>query len=242
MKGAALSQPTAIAVFASGSGTNLGALLEAFGPDGRPDPSARIALLITDRPGIRSLERANDAGVPARVIAPTEYEDREAFAAALLDALREHAVELIALAGYLKLVPTPVVEAYRGRVVNIHPAPLPTFGGPGMFGHHVHEAVLARGVRVSGPTIHFVDERYDTGPIIAQWPVPVRADDTPDSLAARVLRHEHRLYPAVLRALARGEIRLQEDGRVVREGVDRRDEPGFRLAGLDESLESVRLF
>lgn len=237
-----MSQPTAIAVFASGSGTNLGSLLDNFGRDGRPDPSARIALLITDRPGIRSLERADAAGVPARVIPPSEYETREAFAAALLDSLREHAIELIALAGYVRLVPTQVVEGYRGRIVNIHPGPLPTFGGPGMYGHHVHEAVIASGVRVSGPTIHFVDERYDTGPIIAQWPVPVLADDTPDALAARVLRHEHRLYPAVLRALARGEIRLEEDGRVGRQGVAVGHELGFRLAGLDESLESVTPF
>jgi formyltetrahydrofolate-dependent phosphoribosylglycinamide formyltransferase len=229
-------------VFASGSGTNLGSLLDNFGPDGSPDPSARIALLVTDRPGIRSLERADAAGVPARVIVPGDYETREAFAAALLDGLREHEIELIALAGYLKLVPARVIETYRGRIVNIHPGPLPTFGGPGMYGHHVHEAVIASGVRISGPTIHFVDERYDTGPIIAQWPVPVLAGDTPDSLAGRVLRHEHRLYPAVLRALARGEIRLEEDGRVVRRGVSGGGEPGFRLAGLDASLESVKPF
>jgi len=237
-----VAQPKAIGVFASGSGTNLQSLLDTFGAHGHPDPAARVALLITDRPGIRSLERAEAAGVPTRVIQPGHYESKDRFATALLDALGEHEVELIALAGYLKLVPARVVEAYRGRIVNIHPGPLPTFGGAGMYGHHVHEAVLASGVRVSGPTIHFVDERYDTGPIIAQWPVPVLAGDTPDTLAARVLRHEHRLYPAVLGALARGEIELEEDGRVSRPGVALEEAPGFRLSDVDGALGSIQPF
>ena len=237
-----MAQPKAIAVFASGSGTNLQSLLDTFGAGGHPDPAARIALLITDRLGIKSLERAEAAGVPARIIPPKEYENQAAFADALLGALREHEVELIALAGYVKLVPGRLVEAFRGRIVNIHPGPLPTFGGPGMYGHHVHDAVLASGVRVSGPTVHFVDERYDTGPIIAQWPVPVLAGDTNDTLAARVLRHEHRLYPAVLGALARGQIRLAEDGWVSRPGVSLEDAPGFLLAAADRALESVHPF
>lgn len=224
-----MSQARPVAVFASGGGTNFQALLDAFGPDGRPDPSARIALLITDRPGIRAIDRAESVGVPVRVLEPKKFDNRDAFAGALLEVLDEHGIQLIALAGYLKLVPESVVAAYRGRIINIHPGPLPTFGGPGMYGHHVHEAVLKSGVQISGPTIHFVDERYDTGPVIAQWPVPVFGGDTADSLAARVLTYEHRLYPAVLAALARGEVRLEQDGRVQRPSVDARD-LGFQLA------------
>lgn len=232
-----MSQPKAVAVFASGSGTNLQALLDTFGAGGHPDAAARIALVVSDRPGIRALERAEASGSATCVLVPKAFENRDAFATALLDVLREHQIELIALAGYLKLVPEAVVQAYRGRIINIHPGPLPTFGGPGMYGHHVHEAVLSAGVAVSGPTIHFVDERYDTGPIIAQWPVPVRNDDTPETLAARVLKYEHRLYPAVLRALARGWIELSDDGRVRR--PERAGDFGYELSDQVRALGSV---
>ncbi len=232
-----MSQPRAVAVFASGSGTNLQALLDTFGASGHPDSAARIALVVSDRPGIRALERAESFGAATRVLVPKEFDSREDFAAALLGVLREHEIELIALAGYLKLVPEAVVQAYRGRIINIHPGPLPTFGGSGMYGHHVHEAVLKSGVAVSGPTIHFVDERYDTGPIIAQWPVPVRNDDTPDTLAARVLKYEHQLYPAVLRALARGWIELSAEGRVRR--PQRPGDFGFEWGEQVRALASV---
>jgi phosphoribosylglycinamide formyltransferase-1 len=234
-----VSATRAVAVFASGGGTNLQSLLDMFGSDGHPDPAARIALVVSDRPGIGALERAEKAGVPTAIIPPKEFESREAFAAALIDALGERRAELIALAGYLKLVPESVVQEYRGRIINIHPGPLPTFGGTGMWGHHVHEAVLKSGVAVSGPTIHFVDERYDTGPIIAQWPVPVLDDDTSDALAARVLKYEHKLYPAVLRALARGEVEWLEEGRV-RRGAFGIGERGFQLTDEESSLASVQ--
>jgi folate-dependent phosphoribosylglycinamide formyltransferase PurN len=156
----------------------------------------------------------------------------------LLTVLREREIDIVALAGYLKLVPEAVVQAFRGRIINIHPGPLPTFGGSGMWGHHVHEAVIESGVAVSGPTIHFVDERYDTGPIIAQWPVPVLSDDTPDALAARVLKYEHRLYPAVLGALARGEIEWLEERKIRRSGFGG-DGVGFRLTDEEASLASI---
>ena len=227
----------AVAVFASGGGTNLQALLDAFGPDGRPDPSCRIGLVVSDRPGIGALERAEGAGVPTAVIRPKDFESREAFGEALLAALKEHTIDIIALAGYLKLVPENVVQAFRARIINIHPGPLPGFGGSGMWGHRVHEAVLRANVQVSGPTIHFVDERYDTGPIIAQWPVPVFSGDTPDSLAARVLKYEHRLYPSALAALARGEIELADDGRVRRPGIGM-EALGFQLTEEEASLAS----
>lgn len=228
-----------LAVFASGSGTNLQALLDTFGSTGAPDPSARVGLVISDRPEIAALARAEQSGVPTSVIAPAEYESRTAFGEALLAELDHHGVELVALAGYLRLVPENVVDAYRGRILNIHPAPLPGFGGEGMYGQRVHRAVLESGARVSGPTVHFVDERYDTGAIIAQWPVPVVPGDTAESLAGRVLQYEHRLYPAAVRAVARGAVTLGDDGR-----VRFHDEPvsgnlGFALSPEPDALKNV---
>ena len=234
-----MKSPAALAVFASGSGTNLQSLLDKFGIDGRPDPSARVALVVSDRPDCGALERARTAGAPVAVVAPSECETPEAFAAELMAALLGHRIDLIALAGYLRLVPSTVVQAYRGRIINIHPAPLPAFGGQGLYGHRAHRAVIEAGVAISGPTIHFVDERYDTGPIIAQWPVPVRRTDTPESLATRVLRYEHRLYPAVIRALARGEVRLREDGRVELGAGFLPEGLGFGIAGEPEALAGI---
>ena len=234
-----MSSIPAVAVFASGGGTNLQSLLDTFGCDGHPDDSCRIVLVISDRPDIGALERAEKAGSATAIIPPTRYDTREAFGEALLATLREHGVDIIALAGYLKLVAENVVRAFRGRIINIHPGPLPTFGGSGMWGHHVHEAVIESGLAISGPTIHFVDERYDTGPIIAQWPVPVLDRDTPDTLAARVLKYEHKLYPAVLRALARGEVEWLEEGRV-RRGAFGAGAKGFQLTDEDASLASVQ--
>ena len=234
-RGLKVSIPT-VAVFASGGGTNLQALLDAFGADGSPDDSCRIALVVSDRPEIGALDRAARFGVPTAMIRPKDYDGLDAFGEALLATLGQHDIDFIALAGYLKLIPENVVQAYRNRIINIHPGPLPGFGGSGMWGHHVHEAVIKANVQVSGPTIHFVDERYDTGPIIAQWPVPVFSDDTPDSLAARVLKYEHRLYPSVLGAVARGEIRVTDDGRVQRSaGIE---ELGFQLTEEEVSLAS----
>lgn len=195
--------PLVAAAFASGGGTNVQALL-----DHRPASTCwRIGLLVADREGIGALERAKRAGVPTRVI-PTSGRPRAESAAEILAALEEHGVQVLFLAGYVQLVPPEVVDRFRGRILNIHPALLPGFGGKGMWGHHVHEAVLASGARLSGPTVHLVDEEYDRGSIVAQWPVPVLPGDTPETLAARVLKVEHRLYPMaadhVCRALAEG--------------------------------------
>jgi phosphoribosylglycinamide formyltransferase-1 len=162
---------------------------------------------VADRDGIGALERARRAGVPTRIV-PTRGRSQADVAAETLAALEEHGVQVLFLAGYVKLLPSEVVARFRRRILNIHPALLPGFGGKGMWGHHVHEAVLASGVRLSGPTVHLVDEEYDRGSIVAQWPVPVLPGDTPETLAARVLRVEHRLYPLaadhVCRALAEG--------------------------------------
>lgn len=187
-----------LAVFASGGGSNLQALLDRFAAA----EHVRIALVASDRGDSGALARARTAGVET-VHIPVGGRTDPDIARDTLHALAAHEIDLIALAGYLRLVPPIVVERYRDRIVNIHPALLPAFGGPGMYGRHVHEAVLAAGCRVTGATVHYVDERYDAGKIIAQWPVPVFPDDDPVTLAARVLAVEHRIYPAVIEAIAR---------------------------------------
>lgn len=179
-----------VAVFASGSGTNLQALLDHEEEGAR----YRIEVVVSDRAGAGALERAESAGREAAVI-PVADREPGTPADEMLALLERHGVRAIFLAGYLRLVPGPVVKRFQRRILNIHPALLPSFGGKGMYGMHVHRAVLRSGSRVTGPTVHFVDEEYDTGSILVQWPVPVRADDTPESLATRVLRVEHLIYP-----------------------------------------------
>lgn len=184
--------PVRVAVLASGGGTNLQALIDAL----HDAPEARVALVITNRPHAGALDRARRAGIPAVVLKNPDD------AAELLATLGA-GTDLVVLAGYLKLVPPPVVAQFRWRMINIHPALLPAHGGPGMYGHRVHEAVLASGAAESGASVHYVDEQYDRGPIIAQARVPVRPGDTADTLAARVLEAEHRLLPHVVLELAR---------------------------------------
>lgn len=195
-----MSTHARVAVLASGGGTNLQALIDRLHAD--PAAPARVELVVGSRAGIGALERAERAGIAAvaldaRTLGP------EAFGSALADALESHRIDLVVLAGWLQLVPAEVVRRYHGRMINIHPALLPGFGGRGMYGIRVHRAVIESGVRVSGATVHFVDEAYDQGAIIAQWPVPVLPGDTPESLAARVLGVEHRLLPLAVEALAR---------------------------------------
>lgn len=199
---------TRVAVLASGSGTNLQAILDQQSALGA-SAVARVVLVASDHADAGALVRARDAGITALAL------DRTARTSGLAAILATHRVEMVVLAGYLRLVPPDVVSHFRGRILNVHPALLPAFGGAGMFGHHVHEAVIRRGQRLTGPTAHFVDERYDEGPIIAQWPVAVLPTDTPDDLAQRVLEVEHALYPRVVEAVAAGRIRLTEDNRVV---------------------------
>jgi formyltetrahydrofolate-dependent phosphoribosylglycinamide formyltransferase len=187
--------PLRVAVLASGQGSNLQALLDAFRD---PAAAARIALVVSNKSGAGALDRARQAGVPAATIAEDGQD-----ADGLLALLAEHGIALVVLAGYLKKVPDKVVAAFSGRMLNVHPALLPCFGGAGMYGRRVHEAVLASGARVTGVTVHLVDEQYDHGRILAQWPVPVRPGDTAATLAARVLEAEHRLLPAVVGAFAR---------------------------------------
>ncbi len=193
-----MTLPVPVAVFASGGGTNLQALLDHE----RSSGAYQVVLVISDREGAGALERAEAAGREALVV-PVGDRSQEEIAGETLPRLGERHVKVIALAGYLRLVPSTVVAAYRRRMLNIHPALLPSFGGKGMHGERVHRAVLASGAKVTGATVHYVDEGYDTGGIIAKWPVPIRPGDDASSVAARVLTVEHRLYPAVLDHLCR---------------------------------------
>jgi phosphoribosylglycinamide formyltransferase-1 len=205
-----------LGVLVSGGGTNLQAILDAV-REGRL--AAEVALVLSDRPGIKALDRAAAAGVPTVVLRARDYADRDAYSAAVTAALRAHGVELVVLAGFLKILTGPAMRAYAGRMVNNHPALLPSFGGRGMYGLAVHEAVLAHGCKVSGCTVHFVDESVDGGPIIEQVTVRVRGDDTPESLQARILPEEHEALVRVLGALADGRVHV--DGRrVVLEGAE----------------------
>ncbi len=189
-----------LAVFASGGGTNLQALLDHFNEGG--GARARVDLVVSDRADAGALERARAKDVATHVVAVGGRSANEVTRETLA-VLTGRAIDAVVLAGYLRLVPGEVVRHYRGRMVNIHPALLPAFGGKGLYGLRVHRAVLEAGCTVSGATVHFVDEEYDTGRILAQWPVPVLAGDTPEALAARVLEVEHRLFPAVVELLAR---------------------------------------
>lgn len=185
--------PLRVAVAISGGGSNLQALLDAL-PAGSP---AEVALVLSNKATAGGLDRARRHGVQAEVLRnPADADEWRG-------RLQAERIGLLVLAGYLKLVPPQVVAAFRGRIVNIHPALLPDFGGPGMYGERVHQAVLASGVRESGPTVHLVDEEYDRGTILAQSRVPVLPNDTPATLAARVLEAEHRLLPKVVLAAAR---------------------------------------
>ena len=200
-----------LVVFVSGSGTNLQALLDRF--PGSADDPARVRRVVASRPGIGAIVRAEKAGVPWSVL-PAGL-DADAMAEAMLAELATAEADLLVLAGFLKLIPEPVVRAYRGRILNIHPALLPAFGGSGMYGRRVHEAVLESGARISGATVHIVDEVYDHGPIVAQWPVPVLEGDDAETLAARVLAVEHRLLPDVVEAFATGAVVTDPAGRPI---------------------------
>ena len=193
-----------IAVFGSGRGSNFHAILSAV--DHGRIPRARIRLVVSNNSTAGILEIARDHALPAIHLSQKQFPDEQAFVDALLGVLRKHNVNLIVLAGYLKQLPPQLVRAYKNRIINIHPALLPKFGGQGMYGMHVHEAVIASGEKVSGASVHAVDEEYDHGSILLQRTIPVLPGDTPETLAARVLAVEHQLYPEALRMIAEGEI------------------------------------
>jgi len=192
-----------LGVLVSGGGTNLQAVLDAVAAGWL---AAEVALVLSDRPGVKALDRAAAAGVPTAVVRVRDYTDRHAYSDAVLAELVAHQVDLVVLAGYLKILVGPIMHRYQHRMINTHPALLPSFGGPGMYGLAVHQAVLDHGCKVSGCTVHFVDERVDGGPILAQVAVPVRDDDTAESLQQRILPREHALLVDVIGWLAAGRV------------------------------------
>ena len=192
---------------ASHGGSNVQAILDAC-REGRLD--AEPCVVISNNSDAMVLDRAQAARVPAFHLSSHVHPDPTRLDEAILATLEKYQVNLIVLAGYMKKLGPKTLARYRGRVLNIHPALLPKYGGRGMYGDHVHEAVLAAGDKESGATVHIVDEEYDRGPIVAQRIVPVLPDDTPDSLAARVLTVEHQLYAETLQRIATGDIKLDE--------------------------------
>ncbi|PYM21818.1 MAG: phosphoribosylglycinamide formyltransferase [Candidatus Rokuibacteriota bacterium] len=190
----------ALGVLASGRGSNLQAILDACA---RPDFPARVAVVVSDRERAPALDRARAAGVETLWLNPKDFADRESYDTALVRELETRGVGLVCQAGWMRILSTVYVRAFRGRAMNIHPSLLPAF--PGL---HPHRQALDHGVKVSGATVHFTDEGVDTGPIIVQAAVPVEPGDTDDTLAARVLTVEHRLYPEAIRLFAEGRLRL----------------------------------
>ncbi len=201
--------PLRLAVLLSGSGRTLANLLERIATK---ELDARIEVVVSSTSKARGIDIAKQAGIETHVITPRDYTSVEAYSEATFDACRAASPHLVVMAGFLKFVTIP--PDFEGRVVNIHPSLIPAFCGHGYYGHHVHEAVLAYGAKVSGCTVHFVDQQYDHGPIILQRVVPVAENDTPDTLAARVYAAECEAYPEALRLYGQGRLKL--DGRRVR--------------------------
>jgi phosphoribosylglycinamide formyltransferase-1 len=197
--------PLRLGFLASHGGSNLQAILDAIESGQIP---AQACVVICNNSEAPALARAAAGGIPAFHLSSRTHPDPAALDVAILQALQGNRVNLVVLAGYMKKLGPRVLAAYARRVLNIHPALLPKFGGQGMYGMRVHHAVLAAGERESGPTVHVVTDEYDAGPILAQARVPVLPGDTPETLQARVLEQEHRLYPDVLRRIALGEIAL----------------------------------
>ncbi|MFZ5471605.1 MAG: phosphoribosylglycinamide formyltransferase [Myxococcota bacterium] len=194
-----------VGVLASGSGTNLQAILDATKA---PDYPAEVVVVIANVGEAKALDRAHAAKIPAKLIEHRSFPSRDAFEAKLVETLKAHQVELVCLAGFMRLVGPTFLRAFPGKVLNIHPALLPAF--PGL---HAQRQAIARGVKISGCTVHFVDEGTDTGPILLQAAVPVLENDDEAALAARILTQEHKLYPLAIRLFAQGRVRL--DGKRV---------------------------
>ena len=197
------------AVLVSGGGTNLQAILDAV--DAGEITNAEISVVISNNPGAYALERARAKGVEAVCISPKDFGTREQFHQALLDKLRSEGVDLIVLAGFLVVIPEMLVRAYPNRIINVHPSLIPSFCGTGYYGLKVHEAALARGVKVTGATVHFVDAGTDTGPIILQRAVEIREGDTPQILQRRVMEQaEWVILPKAIDLIANGRVTVEK--------------------------------
>lgn len=188
-----------IVVFASGSGTNFQSIIDAA-DSGQID--GRIRGLITNKTGVQAIERAKNHGISHATLSPSQFSTTSEYTEILLDQLNNWNTDLIALAGYMIKIPPDVIREYEGRIVNIHPALLPKYGGKGFYGMNVHRAVIENNETESGCTVHLVTEEYDEGPILAQKKVPVKDSDDPSALAERVLKEEHKLFPKVIGKLA----------------------------------------
>lgn len=193
--------PLRVGVLASGRGSNLQAILDACA---RPEFPARVVVVVSDRERAAALERARAAGIEAMFLNPKDFGDREAYDVGITRILEVRRVGLVCLAGFMRILSPVFVRAWRGRALNIHPSLLPAFAGL-----HPQRQALDHGARVSGATVHFVDEGVDTGPIVLQSAVAVQPDDTEDTLAARILTEEHRLYPEAVRLFALGRLRIE---------------------------------
>lgn len=194
-----------IAVLVSGGGTNLQAILESERRG--ENPNGQVALVVASKPGVYALERAGQFGVPTAVVARKDYADSAAFDAALLAVLAEHQIDLVVLAGFLSVLGPSVIAAYPNRILNVHPSLIPSFCGPGFYGLRVHEAALARGVKVTGATVHFVNEECDGGPILLQKAVEVQPGDTPETLQKRVMvEAEWKLLPKAIAMVCNDEV------------------------------------
>ena len=201
--------PIRIAVLVSGQGrgSNMQAIIDACG-SGKINGEVTLVLGVKD--DAPAMERARGQDVNTMTIAPKEFPNVEAYDGAVFAALIESNIDLVCLAGYMRLLGADTIRHFRNRIMNVHPALIPSFCGHGMFGHHVHEAVIERGVKCTGVTVHFVDEEYDRGPIILQVVVPVEDDDTADSLAARVLPMEHETYTTAISLFAAGRLKVED--------------------------------
>lgn len=202
-----------IAVLVSGGGTNLQAIIDSI--NSGKIHNTEIAVVISNNRKAYALERARNNNIPAECISPKSFADREEFHRALLAAVDSYNVDLIVLAGFLVVIPEIMVKAYNNRIINIHPSLIPSFCGKGHYGLHVHEAALSRGVKVTGATVHFVDDGTDTGPIILQKPVMIEQDDTPETLQRRVMEQaEWIILPQAIDLIAQGKV-LVVDGKTV---------------------------
>ncbi|MCR4865981.1 MAG: phosphoribosylglycinamide formyltransferase [Lachnospiraceae bacterium] len=198
-----------IVVCVSGGGTNLQAIIDKI--KSKEITNARIKAVISNNYGVKALERAQNAGIDAKVVSPKDYENRDLFNKALLETVKEYEPGLVVLAGFLVNIPEQFVKAFKNRIINIHPSLIPSFCGVGYYGLKVHEAVLARGVKVTGATAHFVDEGTDTGPIILQKAVEVFPDDTPKTLQLRVMQQaEWEILPKAIDFFANGKIKVSD--------------------------------
>lgn len=205
-----------VAVLVSGGGTNLQAIIDAI--ENKVITDTEIVAVISNNRNAFALERAKKVGIAAEVVSPKDYADRAQFNEALLAKLQETGANLIVLAGYLVVIPEIVIDAYPNKIVNIHPSLIPAFCGTGYYGLKVHEAALARGVKVVGATVHFVDKGTDTGPIIMQKAVAVQNGDTPKALQQRVMEQaEWKLLPAVIDKIAHGKVHVEDGIAVVEE-------------------------